>query len=149
MFQSLAPRGASDLEPLWLRIQHYQPRCRQKLTETVKDSVQCNRDSVVKSVKSLSLDAIHMRFPHPPRTTSDQAARAHHGLLSKKIFCPLSSSQNLIRTSAGFSRNGQRLLCFHTDNRTPTQLTLPRATQIRPPRQPSQANVSTPQAGML
>ena len=63
MFQSLAPRGASDLEPLWLRIQHYQPSCRQKLTETVKDIVQCNRDSVVKSVKSLSLDAIHMRYP--------------------------------------------------------------------------------------
>ena len=26
--------------------------------------MQCNRDSVVKSVKSLSLDAIHMRYPH-------------------------------------------------------------------------------------
>ena len=25
LFESLAPRGASDLEPLWLRIQHYQP----------------------------------------------------------------------------------------------------------------------------
>ena len=56
----------------------------------------------------------------------------------KKNFCPLSSSQNLIRASAGFSRNGQRLLCFHTDDRSPTQLTLPRATQIRPPRQTSQ-----------
>ena len=49
--QNLAPRGASDLEPLWLRIQHYQPNWRQKLTETVDDSVQCNRDSVVKSEK--------------------------------------------------------------------------------------------------
>ena len=26
--------------------------------------MQCNRDSVVKSVKSLSLDAIYMRYPH-------------------------------------------------------------------------------------
>ena len=52
LFQNLAPRGASDLEPLWLRIQHYQPNWRQKLTETVNDSAQCNRDSVVKSVKT-------------------------------------------------------------------------------------------------
>ena len=29
--------------------------------------MQCNRDSVVKSVKSLSLDAIHMRYPHDVR----------------------------------------------------------------------------------
>ena len=30
--------------------------------------MQCNRDSVVKSVKSLSLDAIYMRCPHNQRT---------------------------------------------------------------------------------
>ena len=32
--------------------------------------MQCNRDSVVKSVKSLSLDAIHMRYPHFDKETS-------------------------------------------------------------------------------
>ena len=62
-----------------------------------------------------------MRCPHPPRTTGDQAARAHHGLFSKNL-CPLSSSRALVRASAGLFRKGQRLLCFHTGDRSPTQL---------------------------
>ena len=81
--------------------------------------MQCNRDSEVKSVKTLSLDAIHMRYPHPLRTTGDQAARANHGLLSKK--------KNLLSTQ--FFTKLDPYLCWFLQKRPETSV-LPHRQQI-------------------
>ena len=113
--------------------------------------MQCNRDSVVKSVKSLSLDAIYMRCPHPPRTTGDQAARAHHGLFSKK--------KKLLSTQ--FFTKLDPCLCWFLQKRPETSV-LPHRQQIADTTDAAACNTDSsttstipskrfnyPQAGML